>query len=139
MIGKQIRHYRIEEQIGAGGMGLVYRATDLHLERPVAIRVLPSHLVASPDRKKRFVQEAKAASALNHPNIVTIYDVDAAEVDGHTVAFMAMEFVPGETLDRIITRGGSTKIKDALHWAIQLSTALAAAHASGIVHRDIKP
>lgn len=140
MVGKQIRHYRIEEQIGAGGMGLVFRATDLHLDRAVAIKVLPAHLVSSPERKRRFVQEAKAASALQHPNIVTIYDVDAAEVDGHTVAFMAMEFVAGETLDRIIARSGNgVKLKDGLHWAIQLTSALAAAHATGIVHRDIKP
>ncbi len=139
MVGKQLRHYRIDEKIGAGGMGLVYRATDLHLDRQVAIKVLPLHLVASPERMKRFVQEAKAASALNHPNIVTIYDVDAAEVDGHTVVFMAMEFVPGETLDQIIGRGGGAKTKEALHWVIQLASALAAAHASGIVHRDIKP
>ena len=139
MVGKQLRHYRIDEKIGAGGMGMVYRATDLHLDRQVAIKVLPQHLVASPERMKRFVQEAKAASALNHPNIVTIYDVDAAEVDGHTVVFMAMEFVPGETLDQIIGRGGGAKTKEALHWVIQLASALAAAHASGIVHRDIKP
>ena len=139
MVGKQLGHYRIDEQIGAGGMGLVYRATDLHLDRRVAIKVLPAHLVSSPERKKRFVQEAKAASALNHPNIVTIYDVDAAEVDGHMVAFIAMEFVPGETLDRIITAGGGSKTKEALSWGIQLASALAAAHASGIVHRDIKP
>ncbi len=139
MVGKQLRHYRIDEKIGAGGMGLVYRATDLHLDRQVAIKVLPAHLVSSPERMKRFVHEAKAASALNHPNIVTIYDVDAAEVDGHTVVFMAMEFVPGETLDQIIGRGGGAKTKEALHWVIQLASALAAAHASGIVHRDIKP
>jgi eukaryotic-like serine/threonine-protein kinase len=139
MIGKQVRHYRIDEQIGAGGMGVVYRATDLHLDRPVAIKVLPAHLVSSPDRKKRFIQEAKAASALNHPNIVTIYDVDAAEVDGHTVAFISMEYLAGETLEGIIARGGGAKIKDALHWSIQLAGALAAAHASNIVHRDIKP
>ena len=139
MVGKQLRHYRVDEQIGAGGMGLVYRATDLHLDRQVAIKVLPAHLVASPERMKRFVQEAKAASALNHPNIVTIYDVDSAEVDGHTVAFMAMEFVPGETLEQIIARGGGAKTRDALNWTIQLASALAAAHSSGIVHRDIKP
>jgi Tol biopolymer transport system component len=140
MVGKQIRHYRIEEQIGAGGMGLVYRATDLHLDRSIAIKVLPAHLISSPERKKRFVQEAKAASALNHPNIVTIFDVDSAELDGHAVAFMAMEFVAGDALDRIIARGvKGIKTKDALNWAIQLASALGAAHASGIVHRDIKP
>ncbi len=139
MVGKQVRHYRIDEQIGAGGMGVVYRATDLHLDRHVAIKVLPSHFVSSPERKKRFVQEAKAASALNHPNIVTIYDVDAAEVDGHTVAFIAMEFITGETLDNIIARVGGVKTKDALSWDIQIASALAAAQASGIVHRDIKP
>ena len=139
MTGKQLRHYRIDEQIGAGGMGVVYRATDLHLDRPVAIKVLPAHLVSSPERKRRFVQEAKAASALNHPNIVTIYDVDSAEVDGITVAYMVMEFVPGETLDQIVARGGGVKTREMLHWAIQLCGALAAAHSSAIVHRDLKP
>ena len=76
MIGQTLGHYRIESQLGEGGMGVVYRPRDLHLDRPVAIKVLPSEKVADPERKRRFVQEAKAASALNHPNILHIYDID---------------------------------------------------------------
>src|SRR5260370_17753818 len=98
MLGKMLRHYRIDVKIGEGGMGVVYKAWDTHLDRPVAIKVLASEAVANPERKRRFVQEAKSASALNHPNIVTVYDVD--NVDG--VDFMAMEFINGHTLDHPI-------------------------------------
>src|SRR6478672_13874016 len=98
MIGQTLGHYRIEAKVGEGGMGVVYRAVDLRLDRPVAIKVLPEEAVANADRKRRFVQEAKAASALNHPNIVTIYDID----QDHGVDFVAMEFVPGKTLGRLI-------------------------------------
>src|SRR5881394_1788195 len=95
MIGQSLGHYRIEAKLGEGGMGVVYKARDTHLDRPVAIKVLPPERVADPDRKRRFVQEAKAASALNHPNIVHIYDIDTAS----GVEFIAMEYVPGRTLD----------------------------------------
>src|SRR5215468_10346624 len=102
MLGRMLRHYRIDSKIGEGGMGVVYKATDTHLDRPVAIKVLPPEAVANPERKRRFVQEAKAASALNHPNILHIYDIDTA--DG--VDFIAMEYVPGKTLgDRIGRKG----------------------------------
>ncbi len=102
MIGKELGHYQITEKLGEGGMGVVYRARDTHLDRFVAIKVLPAEKVADPDRKRRFIQEAKAASALNHPNIVTIHDIDQAE----GVDYIAMEYVPGKTLDELIPRKG---------------------------------
>ena len=114
-------------------MGVVYKATDAHLDRPVALKVLRPELVGDAERNRRFQQEAKAASALNHPNIVHVYDIAS---DGG-VDFIAMEFVEGQTLDRLIGRG--LKTGAALDYAIQVADALAAAHARGIVHRDIKP
>jgi len=138
MIGKTLGHYRIEAKLGAGGMGEVYRAADTHLDRTVAVKVLPASALANPDRKKRFVQEAKAASALNHPNIVTIYDIDSEECDGRPTDFIAMEFVAGQTLDQLIGRKG-LRVRDALRYAVQIADALSAAHAGGIVHRDLKP
>lgn len=102
VIGRTISHYSILEKLGEGGMGVVYKARDAHLERFVAIKVLPADKVADPERKQRFVQEAKAASSLNHPNIITIYDIGQAE----GVDFISMEFVTGKTLDRLIPRRG---------------------------------
>jgi len=134
MIGRTIQHYQIVETLGRGGMGVVYKARDTHLDRFVAIKVLPPEKVSDPERKRRFAQEAKAASALNHPNIVHIYDV--AEADG--IQFIAMEYVPGKTLDQIIGRKG-LRLSEALKYAIQISDALAQAHAAGIIHRDLKP
>src|SRR5438874_11839635 len=98
MIGQTLGHYRIDSKLGEGGMGVVYRAFDTHLDRAVAIKVLRGDAAADPERRRRFVQEAKAASALNHPNILTIHDISRAEVDGRTVDFIVMEFVPGHTL-----------------------------------------
>src|SRR6516225_4615571 len=115
-------------------MGVVYKARDEHLDRFVAIKVLPPEKVADPERKRRFVQEAKSASALNHPNIITVYDI--ASEDG--IDFMAMEYVPGKALNRLIPRRG-LPLGDALKYAVQIADALAAAHAAGIVHRDLKP
>ncbi len=115
-------------------MGVVYRALDSHLDRPVAIKVLPAAALSDPERKRRFVQEAKAASALSHPNIVTIHDIDT--VDG--VDYIAMEYVPGKSLDRVIGRKG-LPLAEALRYAIQIADALSAAHRGGIVHRDLKP
>lgn len=138
MVGTTLWSYRIESKIGAGGMGVVYKAVDLRLDRPVAIKVLPASALASPDRQKRFVQEAKTASSLNHPNIVTIYDINTQEVDGQPVQYIAMEFVAGETLDKLIGRKG-LKVREALKYAIQIADALSAAHAAGVVHRDLKP
>jgi serine/threonine protein kinase/Tol biopolymer transport system component len=134
MIGKTLGHYEIVKQIGSGGMGLVYKARDLHLDRFVALKILPAEKVADPDRKRRFVQEAKAASALNHPNIIHIYDI-ASDAD---VDFIAMEYVEGKTLDERIGRRG-LPLKDTLKHAVQIADALAKAHSAGIVHRDLKP
>jgi Tol biopolymer transport system component/tRNA A-37 threonylcarbamoyl transferase component Bud32 len=134
MIGQRLLHYEITEKLGEGGMGVVYKARDTHLDRFVAIKVLPADRVADEDRRRRFVQEAKAASALNHPSIVTIHDI--AEADG--VDYIAMEYVQGRTLDQLIGRKG-LKLPEALSFSIQITDALAKAHAAGIVHRDLKP
>jgi len=115
-------------------MGVVYRAIDTHLDRPVAIKVLRPESVANPDCKRRFVQEAKAASALNHPNIIHIYDIDTAG----GADFIAMEYVPGKCLERVIG-GMALGLNEALKYAVQIADALAKAHAAGIVHRDLKP
>ncbi len=129
-----LSHYRLGEEIGHGGMGVVYRAVDTRLGRAVAIKMLHAHAAGAPDRVRRFVQEARAASALNHPNIVTIHEID--EHDGTT--FMAMELLDGEPLDRVIDRG-PLPIATALDYALQIASALEAAHGGGLVHRDIKP
>lgn len=134
MISRTLNHYLIQETLGGGGMGIVYLARDTRLDRPVAIKVLPAVALSNPENKKRFVQEAKAASALNHPNIVTIYDIDTA--DG--VDFIAMEYVSGSTLHNLIG-GKGLPVADVLRYAVQIADALAAAHAAGIVHRDLKP
>src|SRR5689334_20682351 len=138
MIGQVLRHYRIEERLGAGGMGVVYRAFDTHLDRSVAIKVLPASALADPERRIRFVHEAKAASALSHPNIVTIHDIDTAMDGDHPVDYIAMEYVAGRTLDQLIGRKG-LKVAEVLKYGSQIADALTAAHAAGIVHRDLKP
>src|SRR5437762_4425656 len=102
MIGRVIFHYRILDKLGEGGMGVVYKAQDTHLDRFVALKILPPEKVADPERKRRFVQEAKSASALNHPNIITIHDISSD--DG--VDFIVMEYVAGKTLDQLIPRKG---------------------------------
>src|SRR5439155_22676838 len=131
MIGQTLGHYRIEAKLGEGGMGVVYRARDIRLDRAVAIKVLPPERVGDPERRRRFVQEAKAASALNHPNIVHIYGVDTAS----GVDFIAMEYVDGKTLHDVIGRQG-LRMDETLQYAVQIADALAAAHAAGIIHRD---
>ena len=134
MIGSAISHFHILEKIGEGGMGVVYKARDKRLDRLVALKLLPPEKVTDPERKRRFTQEAKAASALNHPNIVTIYEIDtAAGVD-----FIAMEYVEGRTLRQLIGPGG-LELHAAVDHAVAIASALAAAHRAGIVHRDLKP
>jgi len=134
MVGRTLLHYEILEKLGEGGMGVVYKGRDTHLDRFVAVKVLPAEAVANPERKRRFVQEAKAASALNHPNIIHTYDISS--VDG--VDFIAMEYVQGQTLEALIGRRG-LPVSEALKHAIAITEALGKAHAAGIVHRDLKP
>lgn len=134
MIGATLGHYKVLEQLGEGGMGVVYKARDLKLERVVAIKVLPAQHTADDARKARFAQEARAASALNHPNIVIIHDI--AEDNG--VDFLVMEYIAGKTLDAVIPRDG-LRVDEALRYATQIASALTAAHEAGITHRDIKP
>jgi eukaryotic-like serine/threonine-protein kinase len=132
--GTRLGPYEAIGPLGSGGMGEVYRARDTRLGREVAIKVLPADRLSDEHRRARFVREARAASALNHPNIVTIHEIDSAgDVD-----FIVMELVPGETLARILHRG-ALPTDDALRIAIPVADALAAAHAAGIVHRDLKP
>jgi serine/threonine protein kinase/tetratricopeptide (TPR) repeat protein len=132
-IGTHLGHYEIRSKIGAGGMGEVYLAVDTELDRTVAIKILPANLAADAQRLQRFIQEAKAASALNHPHILTIYEIGAI---GNS-RFIATEFIDGDTLRLHI--GAGMKLAEVLEIAIQACSALAAAHAAGIVHRDIKP
>lgn len=134
MIGQVLKHYAVEERLGRGGMGEVYRARDTRLERSVALKVLPAEFTRDEDRKRRFFQEARAASAVTHPAIAQIYDVDEAE----GVAFIAMELVPGKTV-RALLQGRELDLLGALAVAIQVAEALTKAHAAGVVHRDLKP
>ena len=134
LIGRSFAHFEIVGHLGEGGMGAVYKARDRHLDRDVALKVLLPEITGRPDLRRRFVQEAKAASALNHPNIIHVYDVD--EVDGEL--FIAMEYVAGHTLDHEIPRGG-LPLNRALAYAVAIASALAKAHSASIVHRDLKP
>ncbi len=138
MIGQTLGHYRIESKLGEGGMGVVFKAFDTHLDRAVAIKVLRADATTNPERKRRFILEAKAASALNHPNIIHIYDIDTAVLAGGAMDYIVMEYVAGRTLDQCIGRHG-LPLKDTLATGIQIADALAKAHSAGIVHRDLKP
>jgi len=132
--GAKLGRYEIISPLGAGGMGEVYLVQDSTLDRKVALKVLPESVASDRNRMQRFVQEAKAASALNHPNIITIHEIDQTD----SVHFIATEFIDGETL-RQRMKNVPMKLGEVLDVAGQISSALAAAHAAGIVHRDIKP
>ena len=132
--GERLGPYEILAPIGAGGMGEVFRAKDTRLHRTVAIKILPRNTTANSDRKERFLQEARAASALNHPSIVTLHDIGS----DRGMDYLVMEFVPGKSLDKIIPPKG-LPLAEALGYTRQIASALAAAHTVGIVHRDIKP
>jgi len=131
---RTVGHYEILGQLGAGGMGVVHLARDSRLNRKVALKLLPSELAESPEARQRFTREAQSASALNSPNIVTIYEIGS---DGGA-DFIAMEYIQGETLAEVLRRG-VPDIDTMLVYAIQTASALAAAHREGIVHRDVKP
>ena len=138
MIGQTISHYKILEKLGEGGMGVVYKAQDSRLDRFVAIKFLPSHLSGSADNKARFLQEAKATAALNHPNILSVYDV--GEHDDSM--FLVLELVDGVTLSAHIANlksGTGVPVKQAIEWLSQIAHGLKAAHEKNIIHRDIKP
>src|ERR1044072_839334 len=144
--GTSLGRYEVKSLLGAGGMGEVYLAQDTQLRRPVALKLLPAQFTQDEDRLRRFEQEAYAASALNHPNILTIYEIGHIE----STRFIAMEYVEGETLRHHLSRSNSVsveghatghgvKLHEALDIAIQIASALAAAQTAGIAHRDIKP
>jgi serine/threonine protein kinase len=134
MVGQTILHYEILQKLGAGGMGEIYKAQDTRLNRIVAIKVLSGGSAGDPERRRRFILEAQAASSLNHPHIITIHDI----ISHDDKEFIIMEFVTGTTLSDLIPAGGMA-VPDALRYAVQIADALDAAHAVGIIHRDLKP
>jgi serine/threonine protein kinase len=133
MIGRRLKHYEVEEKLGQGGMGVVYRARDVRLDRPVALKVLRAEVTSDADRKRRFLQEARAASAVNHPAIAQVYDVD--EADGTT--FIAMEFVEGRTVRQLVS-ARELDLLASVEIAIQVVEGLGRAHEARLVHRDVK-
>ncbi len=136
--GARLGPYRIDAEIGAGGMGHVFRATDTRLDRAVAIKVLPQHRWSDPETRMRFEREARALSSLSHPNLCALYDVGELEQSGTSAPYLVMELLEGETLrDRL--DGPRLSVRKALLWAAQIASGLAAAHAKGVIHRDLKP
>src|ERR1017187_2794122 len=133
-VGQRVAHYEIQAKLGEGGMGAVYRAYDTQLRRLVALKILPPEYASDPERRSRLLREARVASALNHPNIVSIYEVGSDS----GVDFIAMEFVEGKSLGKIIPANGMPLGK-ALDYAVQIASGLAKAHAAGVIHRDLKP
>ena len=136
MIGETVGHYEVEARLGGGGMGVVYRARDKKLGRAVALKFLSSHLVASPKAKERFIAEARAASALDHPAIATIHAIEETK-DGEL--YIVMAFYEGETIAARLARHGAIPVGQSLELALQAAEGLARAHEHGIVHRDVKP
>src|SRR6058998_3685269 len=134
LVGRTISHYKISERIGTGGMGDVYVATDITAGRKAALKLLPERFTGDAERLKRFQQEAHALVGLNHPNILTIYEIG----EDHSTHYIASELIEGETLRQRLMRG-RMELGEAIDVAIQVASALAAAHEAGIVHRDIKP
>src|SRR6266567_3554847 len=134
LIGETIDHYKISESIGTGGMGEVYLATDIVAGRKAALKILPLRFTGDAERLKRFQQEAHAVVALNHPNILTVYEIG----EDHSTHYIASELIEGETLRERLAHG-PMQLSEAVDIAIQVASALAAAHQAGIVHRDIKP
>ncbi|MCK5619252.1 MAG: serine/threonine protein kinase, partial [Candidatus Krumholzibacteria bacterium] len=134
MIGKQILHYQIVEKLGEGGMAVVYRAEDTKLHRQVALKFLPADALERDEDRARFVAEARAAAALDHPNICTIHEIN--EADGQH--FISMAFVEGRDIKEIVETDGPMKILDAAKTSVQIAEGLTAAHEKGFVHRDIK-
>src|SRR5215469_18684823 len=135
MIGETISHYRITAKLGAGGMGIVYKAQDLQLERPVALKFLPHDLALSDSERDRFLREARSASALDHPHIGVIHGVERT---GDGQLFIVMAYYDGQTLSQKMS-GGPIALGQAIEWMCQIAAGLGAAHARNIVHRDIKP
>ena len=134
MIGRQLHQYLVTEKIGEGGMGVVWKARDVRLDRDVALKVLPLEHLRTPERRERFIREAKAASALNHSNIVTVYEIDSDQ----GIDFIAMEYIAGRSLAERL-RQAPIDVPQAVHISAQVADALGHAHAAHIVHRDLKP
>src|SRR2546430_5465175 len=134
LVGQTIGHYKISKRIGSGGMGEVYLATDVTAGRQAALKLLPMRFTGDAERLKRFQQEARAVVALNHPNILTVYEIG----EDHSIHYIASELIEGETLRQRLMRG-RMELSEGIDVAIQVASALATSHQAGIVHRDIKP